>query len=200
MNTKHRVTCPQCHATKVADERFLGHRVKCPRCGNTFLVPLEAPEVNVEQQPLPPPVKPKGEPPPLPKREPTPDSKPEMSDTKECPFCKEIVKVDAVKCKHCGEFFANDPRTRSPNPNIAAILNLVIPGTGYMYIGKFAEGMLYFIFIPFLYMSMIFCTGITREIVGAEGPFVGLIVVLFMIGLPIFVHIHSVWEVAKPDP
>jgi uncharacterized membrane protein YvbJ len=26
-----------------------------------------------------------------------------MADTKLCPFCKEEIKKDAIRCKHCGE-------------------------------------------------------------------------------------------------
>ncbi len=26
------------------------------------------------------------------------------TDNKECPFCKELIKQNAVKCKHCGEY------------------------------------------------------------------------------------------------
>jgi hypothetical protein len=29
-------------------------------------------------------------------------SKNDQSATKKCPFCAEEVKIDAVKCKHCG--------------------------------------------------------------------------------------------------
>lgn len=26
-------------------------------------------------------------------------------ETKKCPYCAELINIDAVKCKHCGEFF-----------------------------------------------------------------------------------------------
>ena len=29
------------------------------------------------------------------------------TETKLCPYCKEEIKVDAIKCKHCGEFLNN---------------------------------------------------------------------------------------------
>lgn len=31
------------------------------------------------------------------------------SNSKICPFCKEEVKKEAIKCKHCGEFFPSKP-------------------------------------------------------------------------------------------
>ncbi len=30
------------------------------------------------------------------------------SDMKECPYCAEIIKAKAIKCKHCGSELAND--------------------------------------------------------------------------------------------
>ena len=31
-----------------------------------------------------------------------------MEETKKCPFCAEEIAVEAVKCKHCGEFMNKD--------------------------------------------------------------------------------------------
>ena len=36
---------------------------------------------------------------------------PVRAATKDCPFCAEAIKVDALKCKHCGEIL--DPRLRA---------------------------------------------------------------------------------------
>lgn len=35
-----------------------------------------------------------------------------MADTKICPYCAEAVRVEAIKCKHCGSFIGD--RKRGP--------------------------------------------------------------------------------------
>lgn len=35
----------------------------------------------------------------------------EISTTKKCPYCNEEILVDAVKCKHCGEFLDGQKKT-----------------------------------------------------------------------------------------
>ena len=30
-----------------------------------------------------------------------------MSDTKRCPYCDEEIRINAVKCKHCGSMLGD---------------------------------------------------------------------------------------------
>jgi len=65
-----------------------------------------------------------------------------------CPYCAEFVAFSAKKCKHCGEFF--DPGLRQSrqqrwNPGVAAVLSLVIPGSGQMYKGQVGAGICWLI-------------------------------------------------------
>jgi hypothetical protein len=35
-------------------------------------------------------------------------------NTKKCPFCFEVIHVNAIKCKHCGEFLTRKSRAPAP--------------------------------------------------------------------------------------
>lgn len=53
-------------------------------------------------------------------------------DTKACPYCAEVIKAEATKCKHCGEFLAAAPappavpaKRQNRRPLIAILVGLV---------------------------------------------------------------------------
>lgn len=72
-----------------------------------------------------------------------------------CPFCRDLIRADSLKCKHCGEILDADlleERSRRKfNPGVAALLSFLIPGLGQIYKGQVVSGLLCFFFITFLY-------------------------------------------------
>jgi len=82
------------------------------------------------------------------------------TETKKCPYCAEVINIEAIKCKHCGEILDDEVRAartqqnlqvitkeRNWSPGVAAVLSLVIPGAGQMYKGNIGEGLLWLIFV-----------------------------------------------------
>jgi len=65
--------------------------------------------------------------------------------TKRCPYCRETILINAVKCRHCGEVLDEGlRREREPqawNPGVAAVLSFLIPGLGQMYKGQVLNGL-----------------------------------------------------------
>ena len=75
-----------------------------------------------------------------------------------CPYCSELVAFAAKKCKHCGEFL--DPILRKSqqqkwNPGVAAVMSLLIPGTGQMYKGQIGVGIAWLIAVPLGYVAFV---------------------------------------------
>lgn len=89
-------------------------------------------------------------------------------ETKKCVFCTEEIFIDAVKCKHCGEY--QDPAVRAYmmqpdlnlpqkerwNTGIAALISIFIPGGGHMYKGKVVTGIVWLIFTCILALDIRF--------------------------------------------
>ena len=84
------LTCPNCGKSGKIPDEFVGRNVKCPRCKQDFSI--AKPSLPTATPSLPEPSQPKAN---------------EMIETKSavrpCPFCAEDIRVEATKCKHCGE-------------------------------------------------------------------------------------------------
>lgn len=91
---------------------------------------------------------------------------------KKCRYCAEIIKAEAIKCKHCGasleeeDFWAESDRKKresqqpsfSPpklNSGTAAVLSIFFPGAGQIYRGKIGKGIIWFITVIVGYFSFI---------------------------------------------
>jgi TM2 domain-containing membrane protein YozV len=83
-----------------------------------------------------------------------------------CPYCAEEISAAAKKCKHCGEFLDStlrEARTQTSfpqerqtwNPGTAAVLSLLIPGTGQMYKGRVGAGLCWLIGVAVGYFAFI---------------------------------------------
>jgi len=46
--------------------------------------------------------------------------------TKKCPFCAEEIDIDAVKCKHCGEFLSKEAKKEHHKGNSSALVTTLI--------------------------------------------------------------------------
>ena|SRR5215831_21186347 len=78
-----------------------------------------------------------------------------------CPECQREVSSAAASCPGCGHpiLVAAHSESRAAtarwSPGIAAILSLVIPGTGQMYRGAIGQGILWLIFVATGYAMFI---------------------------------------------
>lgn len=92
-----------------------------------------------------------------------------QNKTKTCPYCKEKILFEALKCKHCGEILDADLKRvsshqRTWSPGMATILSLFFPGAGQVYKGKLGEGFIWFVVVIIGYVMM-FIPGLLLHIV-----------------------------------
>ena len=49
-----------------------------------------------------------------------------MEKTKKCPFCAEDININAVKCKHCGEFLTKEAKKEHHKDNQSCLVTTLI--------------------------------------------------------------------------
>ena len=83
---------------------------------------------------------------------------------KRCPYCGEKIISFATRCRYCRsdlesqdsalqkkplrkekrDYYTSEPVYRK-DPILTSLLNLIFPGAGYMYLGLFSKGLLWFL-------------------------------------------------------
>jgi TM2 domain-containing membrane protein YozV len=165
------VECPGCGKTIKAPSKYAGRTANCPGCGHAVEI-VDPVLAGLFGGPPPPPRQAKrvaklgppdefidGRTAQIDADQSSGASRRHASASRDdatCPYCAEIIKAEAVKCKHCGEFLdqrlrqqqarvVNSGGAPKPSPGVAMVLSLVIPGAGQMYSGNVGSGFLWMI-------------------------------------------------------
>ena len=144
------LNCPFCSHRCRSDRPLTpGTMVRCPACLRNFAMAGLQPVFAASAEPL-------------------VGSPAIAADSKPCPFCREWIKVEARRCRHCGESLdpvlraaeeasrtALERRNPSFSPGVARVLSVILPGLGHIYRGKLLSGFLWMIVTPLGYLCFI---------------------------------------------
>lgn len=92
-----KVECSGCASVYNIDDTKIpeaGARVKCPKCQNIIVVKKPLPELTELEESVPEQATPRNESPEI--------NKSSSPQTKNCPYCAEVILAAATRCKHCG--------------------------------------------------------------------------------------------------
>ncbi|OGV66124.1 MAG: hypothetical protein A2283_15270 [Lentisphaerae bacterium RIFOXYA12_FULL_48_11] len=162
------ITCPKCKVNlelEGSSQEWDGQTVQCPECKVSLRIPKKSigrksikPDSNVNVPSV---------------RSAMSDSLPEKSalDTKRCPYCAEEIKVEAIKCKHCGSDLLERKEQTLKNSETLGVILLCLP---------ICAGFLFWFWInntsnpvPLLNAVVVFTVLLTSILIAVESNSVG---------------------------
>lgn len=96
-----RARCPQCGRSFSMQDGYLGKQFKCPNCKTKFVVGQQQDVTEYTS---------------LKKPEEIVLLEEDADEYRRCPYCGELIRGGAVKCKHCREYLSEELRRRSFHP------------------------------------------------------------------------------------